>query len=34
MAVDGWEKGAAPRSPAHLRAHSRLLDELRRLAGA
>jgi hypothetical protein len=34
MAVDGWEKSAAPRSPAHLRAHSRLLDELRRLAGA
>lgn len=34
MAVDRWEKGAAPRNPAHLRAYSRLLDELRRLADA
>ena len=34
MAVDRWEKGAAPRDPAHLRAYSRLLDELRHLADA
>lgn len=34
MAVDRWEKGAAPRNPAHLRAYSRLLNEFRRLADA
>ena len=34
MAVDRWERGAAPRSPAHLRAYSRLLNKLRHLAGA
>jgi hypothetical protein len=29
MAIVRWEAGGTPREPAHLRAYSRLLQELR-----
>ena len=32
MAVVRWETGAQPRDPAHVRAYSYLLEELRRVA--
>jgi DNA-binding transcriptional regulator YiaG len=33
MAVVRWEAGATPRDPAHVRAYSELLEELRQFEG-